>query len=78
MYRYAQLDETGRVFAVGNHSAKLEAENAVLIPPDFDPWGKRWNGTGWEDCEEELLPAWPDRAQADMDYLKMMAGGVRE
>ena len=71
MFRYAQIDENGRVFTVGEHSAELKHERAIPIPPGFDPWGKRWNGAAWEDCEPE--PVLPDKAQADMDYLKMMA-----
>ena len=73
MFRYAQIDEEGRVFTVGEHSAELKHERAIPVPQGFDPWGKRWNGTGWEDCEPEPVPVQPDKTQADMDYLKMMA-----
>ncbi len=78
MFRYAQVDKDGRVFEVGEHSAEIKHERVILIPPDFDPWGKRWNGTGWEDCEPEQVPVWIDNRQADMDYLKMMIGGAAE
>lgn len=73
MFRYAQIDENGRVFTVGEHSAELKHERAISIPPGFDPWGKRWNGADWEEYEPEPAQEWPDKAQADMDYLKMMA-----
>ena len=59
MFRYAQIYEDGRVFTVGEHSAELKHERAIPIEPCFDPWGKRWNGTGWEDCEPEPVPVQP-------------------
>lgn len=72
-YRYAQVRANGTVEGESNLSGIVEAENLIPIPPGFNPWGKRWNGTGWEDCEPEPVPVQPDKTQADMDYLKMMA-----
>lgn len=45
----------------------------IPLAPDFDLRNKRWNGTGWEAYEPEPEPIRPDKTQADMDYLKMMA-----
>lgn len=59
MFRYAQIDENGRVFTTSEHSAELKHERAIPIPSGFDPWDKRWNGTDWEDCEPEPEPVIP-------------------
>lgn len=59
MFRYAQIDENGRVFTVGEHGAELKHERAILVPPGFNPWGKRWNGADWEKCEPEPEPTMP-------------------
>ena len=73
MFRYAQINENGYVVSDSHLSGVVEADNMIPIAPDFDLRNKRWNGTGWKayEPEEELVP--PDKAQADMDYLKMMA-----
>lgn len=36
MFRYAQIDEEGRVFTVGEHSAELKHERAIPVPQGFD------------------------------------------
>lgn len=74
MFKYAQVDEHGKFITTSEHSEELKHERAIPIPPGFDPFGKRWNGTGWEEYEPEAEPVQPNQAQADADYIKMMLG----
>lgn len=78
MFRYAQVDENGHVVSDSHLSGVVEAGNLIPIAPDFDLKNKRWNGTEWEACEPETELIQLDKAQADMDYLKMMVGGAAE
>ncbi len=77
-YKHAQIRKDGTVEGENWLNNIEKGENLILIKPGFDPWGKRWNGTDWEDYEPEPEPIRPDKTQADMDYLKMMIGGAAE
>ncbi len=77
-YKHAQIRKDGTVEGESWLNNIEKRENLIPIKPGFDPWGKRWNGTDWEDYEPEPEPIRPDKTQADMDYLKMMIGGAAE
>lgn len=56
MYRYAEIDGCGFIIWTRTFSEPVEAENMIPIGWDFDPEGKRWNGTSWEEHEQEPQP----------------------
>ena len=78
MYKYAQIDCCGFVVWLRTFPEQVDEEDMIPVGEDFDPAGKRWNGTDWETYEPEPEPIRPDKTQADMDYLKMMIGGAAE
>lgn len=58
-YKHAQIRKDGTVEGENWLNNIEKGENLILIKPGFDPWGKRWNGTDWEDYEPEPEPAPP-------------------
>ena len=59
MPKYAEIRADGTIEGESNLSGIVEAENLIPIPPGFNPWNKRWNGTGWEEYEPEPAPPLP-------------------
>ncbi len=62
MYKYAQIDCCGFVVWLRTFPEQVDEEDMIPVGEDFDPAGKHWNGTGWEEA-----------MQAKLDYIMMMA-----
>ena len=58
-YKHAQIRKDGTTEGESWLNNVEKRENLIPIEQDFDPWGKRWNGTDWEDCEPEPEPVLP-------------------
>ena len=81
--KYAILDEaTGSVVGISELESPVSQPNMVLIPDgESDPWGKRWNGSGWEDMppvvsriipRQEFIDRWDF---SELVSLKALASG---
>lgn len=43
MFKYAQLDITGKVIGVSSLSGEVIADDLIRIEDGFSPWGKRYD-----------------------------------
>ena len=62
MFKYAQLDNTGKVIGVSNLSGEVIADDLIRIEDGFSPWGKRYDKkvNSWIDLPpEETVPVEP-------------------
>lgn len=57
---YATVDENGYIVGISHLSGKVTEENVIQIEEDFDPNGKRWNGTTWESYTPPEPPEPPE------------------
>lgn len=55
MYRYAQLNNSGKVVGVAELSGRVEDKNLVEIEKNFNPWGKKFDKAknSWIDIPAE-------------------------
>ena len=59
MFKYAQLDNTGKVIGVSNLSGEVIADDLIRIEEGFSPWRKRYDKetNSWIDLPpEEVAP----------------------
>lgn len=69
MYKYAQIDCCGFVVWLRTFPEQVDEEDMIPVGEDFDPAGKHWNGTGWEEYEPKpvLPPPLSEQEQIAID-----------
>lgn len=72
MYKYAQIDGCGFAVWLRTFPEQVDEEDMIPVGEDFDPAGKRWNGTCWKRIPPRQ-PTPEETMQAALDYLTMMA-----
>ena len=78
MFRYAEIDENGIVFAVSFISVEVDKPTMILIPEDFDISNKKYVNGKWveyipEATEPEYQPTNAEIAQTQLTMMEAMA-----